>query len=312
MNLNFYSRLAPVRHKHSASFKIIGHLAAFITIVMWGLSFISTKILLDLGMGPVEIYIYRFAIAYLMMLAIFHKRFKSHSWRDEALFAMCALCGGSLYFIAENTALEYTLPSNVSLLTSMSPLFTALLSGLFFVNERPGRGMYIGSVLAFAGVACVIFNSSSNLEVHPLGDLLSILAAVGWAIYSIILRRLSTNYDVGFITRRIFFYGVITSLPFLAFSPTPVNPIEVFSHSEALLNMLFLALGASLLGFLLWSFSVKDLGAITSGNYMYLQPVVTMVASLIVFGDKITILGVSGCALILIGLWIGEKLSSRH
>ena len=296
MNLNFYSRLAPVRHKHSASFKIIGHLAAFITIVMWGLSFISTKILLDLGMGPVEIYIYRFAIAYLMMLAIFHKRFKSHSWRDEALFAMCALCGGSLYFIAENTA----------------PLFTALLSGLFFVNERPGRGMYIGSVLAFAGVACVIFNSSSNLEVHPLGDLLSILAAVGWAIYSIILRRLSTNYDVGFITRRIFFYGVITSLPFLAFSPTPVNPIEVFSHSEALLNMLFLALGASLLGFLLWSFSVKDLGAITSGNYMYLQPVVTMVASLIVFGDKITILGVTGCALILIGLWIGEKLSSRR
>ncbi|MBO5052608.1 MAG: DMT family transporter [Muribaculaceae bacterium] len=308
MNLNFYTHLAP-KHNNSSSIKIIGHIAALITIIMWGFSFISTKILLDFGMGPVEIYIYRFVIAYLLMLAIYHKRFKSHSWRDEVLFILCALCGSSLYFIAENTALEYTLASNVSLLTSLSPIFTAILTGMFFANEKPGRGMYIGSSIAFIGVACVIFNSSTNLEVHPFGDILSIFAAIGWAIYSLLIRRLSANYDVGFITRRIFFYGLITSLPFLILSPSLANPIDIFTNFIPLINLLFLAVGASMLGFLLWAFSVKEIGAITTGNYMYLQPVITMIASVIVLHDNLSVLGIIGCTLILAGLWLGEKLN---
>ena len=108
----------------------VGHIAAFLTISMWGYSFVSSKVLLENGLGPVQIYMARFLIAYVLIAFISHKRLWASNLRDEGLFCICGLCAGSLYFIAENTALKYTLTTNVSLLTSMSPLLTAMLVGL--------------------------------------------------------------------------------------------------------------------------------------------------------------------------------------
>ena len=146
-----------ITHKRSV---LMSHLGALLVVIMWGVAFISTKVLLEHGFRPAEIYIYRFILAYLLVLAICHKRLWSNSLRDEVLFIVCGLCAGSIYFIAENTAIEYTLVSNVSLITSISPLITTFLLALIYKNERPGRGTYIGSIIAFLGVACVIFNSS--------------------------------------------------------------------------------------------------------------------------------------------------------
>jgi drug/metabolite transporter (DMT)-like permease len=287
------------------------HVAALVCVAFWGMAFVSTKILLESGLGTVEIYIYRFIIAYLLVLLISHKRFKSHSLRDEGLFALCGITSGSLYFIAENTALQYTLVGNVSLLTSMSPLITAMLAGLMYKNERPSRGMLVGSAIAFVGVACVIFNSSTNLQVHPIGDILSLAAAFSWAVYSIILRRLNANYDVWFVTRKTFFYGVITALPFLLFAPSLQSPIDVVSNGTVMFHLIFLAAGASLLGFSLWSVSVRWLGAVMANNYMYIQPIVTMIGSFIIIGEAISPMGAFGCALILAGLWLGDWLNRR-
>ena len=122
------------------------HLGALLIVVAWGVSFISTRILLDSGLHPIEIYIYRFLLAYVFMLIISHKQFRSHSWRDEGLFLVCGLCGGSIYYISENVALEYTLVSNVSLITSLSPILTAILLGILYKAERPGRGLYISLI----------------------------------------------------------------------------------------------------------------------------------------------------------------------
>jgi drug/metabolite transporter (DMT)-like permease len=122
---------------------------------------------------------------------------------------------------------------------------------------------------------------------------------------------LNANYDVWFVTRKTFFYGVITALPFLLFAPSLKAPIEVFTDTEVLLNLLFLACGASLLGFSLWSVSVRWLGAVMANNYMYIQPIVTMVGSFFIIGEAITAMGVFGCALILIGLWLGDWLTRR-
>lgn len=287
------------------------HIAALVCVAFWGMAFVSTKVLLEHGLGTVEIYIYRFALAYLLVLCISHKRFKSHSMRDEGLFALCGITAGSLYFIAENTALQYTLVGNVSLLTSMSPLLTAMLAGLMYKNERPTKGMLIGSAIAFIGVACVIFNSSTSVSVHPIGDFLSLAAAFSWAVYSLILRRLNANYDVWFVTRKTFFYGVITAMPFLLFAPSLKAPIEILTDGDVMFNLIFLACGASLLGFSLWSVSVRWLGAVMANNYMYIQPIVTMVGSFFIIGEAITAMGVFGCVLILVGLWLGDWLTRR-
>lgn len=84
-----------------------------------GLSFISTRVLLDNGLHPIEIYIYRSLIAYLALLAICHKRLLANNLKDELLFVLCGIVAGSVYFISENIALQYTLVSNVSLITSL-------------------------------------------------------------------------------------------------------------------------------------------------------------------------------------------------
>ena len=288
---------------------LIGHIAAIIAVAMWGYSFVSSKVLLENGIGPVQIYICRFVIAYILVVTISHRRMFAASWREEGLFCLCGLCAGSLYFISENTALEYTLTTNVSLLTSMSPLLTALLVALVYKNEKLGIGTWIGSAIAIAGVACVVFNSSASLEVRPLGDLLSLAAAFSWAVYSLILRKLNANYDVWFVTRKTFFYGVLTAIPFLFFERDSVNPLEVMNRPEVYCNLLFLGIGASTIGYVLWALTVKKVGAVKANNYMYLQPIVTLIVSAIVLKEYVTAIGYVGIVLILLGLWTGDNIN---
>ena len=288
---------------------LLGHIAALTAVTMWGYSFVSSKVLLDCGMGPVQIYVCRFVLAYLMVILVSHKRLWASNWREEGMFAMCGLLAGSLYFIAENTALEYTLTTNVSLLTSLSPLVTAILVGLVYRTEKLGIGTWAGSGIAILGVACVVFNSSKSVEIRPLGDFLSLAAALSWAFYSLILRRLNAHYDVWFISRKTFFYGVLTAVPFLFFERDTVNPLEVMNQPEIYGNLLFLGVGASTIAYVLWALTVKNLGALGANNYMYCQPIITLVVSAIVLGEKVTLTGYIGIALILGGLCIGDNIN---
>ena len=201
--------------------------------------------------------------------------------------------------------------TNVSLLTSLSPLITAMLVGVMYKSERPGAGMWMGSMVAFLGVACVIFNSSFNLEINPLGDILSLAAAFSWSLYSLVLKRLNANYDIWFITRKTFFYGVLTSLPFIMVEPPKYNVMEVLTTGPLLFNVLFLAVGSSLIAFVLWAETVKKVGALKANNYMYLQTVITMAFSAAFLGEKVSIVGIGGCILILLGLWLGDYLTRR-
>ena len=290
-----------MRSFSSKSSLLLYHAGAAIAVIGWGISFISTKVLLGSGLNPIEIYIYRFAIAYLALLIFSHKRIRSNSWRHELLFMLGGMVGGSIYFIAENVALEYTLVSNVSLITSLSPLLTVLLIGFLYRSERPGRETILG---------LVIFNSSFNLSINPLGDLLSLLAAFCWAIYSIILKRVNPLYSALFITRKTFFYGVITALPFLLIESEIASP-SVLMQPKLLLNLLFLALYCSMFAYLLWAMAIGKLGAVKANNYMYFQPVVTLVFSFLILGEKISAVGYTGCAMILLGVWMSDYLQQR-
>lgn len=298
------SRLSP------KSNLLLYHAGAAVAVMAWGVSFISTKVLLDNGLHPIEIYIYRFAIAYLAMLLISHKRILSNSWRHEFMFMLCGLFGGSIYFISENVALEYTLVSNVSLITSLSPLLTVLLIGFVYKTDRVSKETVIGSVVAFIGVGLVIFNSSFNLSIKPLGDLLSLLAAFCWAIYSLVLKKLNPLYSALYITRKTFFYGVLTALPFLLIEPQ-ITPPTVLVEPKLLLNILFLALFCSMFAYLMWAAIIGKIGAVKASNYMYFQPVVTLVFSFIILGEKISLIGYTGCAMILLGVWMADYLQKR-
>lgn len=286
----------------------LGHMGGLIAITFWGLSFVSTKVIMDQGgLSPTEAYVYRFTIAYIIMVCISHKRMWCNNARDEFLLLLCGMTGGSIYFIAENTALNMTLTTNVSLLSSLSPLVTILLVGVIYKSERPKLWTIIGSLVAFLGVVCVIFNSISGEEAmagNPLGDLLALASAVSWAVYSLILKRLNVVYDASFITRKTFFYGLLTCIPFLMLEPRLASPLQVLSNVPVILNIVFLALGASTAAYLLWSLTIKKVGAVQANNYLYLQPIITLIAAAIIFGDPITLMGVAGLVLVLLGLWV--------
>ncbi len=284
------------------------HLGALLTVTAWGVSFVSTKVLLEHGINPTEVYVVRTLLAYLLVLCVCHKRIFSNSLRDALLFVSCGLCAGSLYFIAENTALEYTLVSNVSLIVTLSPLITTLLVGAIYKNERPGKGVLMGSLIAFLGVGCVIFNSSFVLDVKPLGDLLSLSAAVCWSVYSLVLRKLSAFYTVMFISRKTFFYGMVTAIPFLIAIPEH-TPLDVYLQFDVWSNFLFLGVFCSMIAFIIWAFTIKGLGAIKANNYLYIQPIITLIASALLLGEKVSIVGYVGCSLILLGVWISDRMS---
>lgn len=282
---------------------------AIVAVSMWGYSFVSTKELLNAGLGPVQIYISRFVIAYFIALCVAHKRLFAYNLREEGMFALCGICAGSIYFIAENMALEYTLTTNVSLLTSMSPLLTAMLVGLVYKTEKLGLGTWIGSAIAIVGVGCIVFNSSTSMEVRPIGDMLSLGAALSWAVYSLVLRQLNARYDIWFITRKTFFYGVVTAIPILLFEKDSVNIFAVIQEPVVFGNLLFLSLGASTAAYVIWAFTVKKVGAVKANNYMYLQSIFTLIVSAIVLHEHVNFIGYVGIVLILGGLWIGENIN---
>lgn len=289
---------------------VLYHLLAFFVAAVWGVSFVSTSKLLDAGIQPTEIYIIRFVIAYLVILALTFRKLMSDSLKDEALFMICGLCGGSIYYIGENTALQYTLVTNVSLLVTLSPIITVLLTKMMYKTEQLSKGFIVGSIIAFIGVACVIFNSSFNIEVKPLGDLLSIFAAVSFAIYCIVVKKLNARYDTLFISRKIFFYGVVTALPFLTFQDHFMD-FAILKEPVVWMHILFLGVVCSMLAFILWNEAINKLGASRASNYLYFSPVITLIASVWLLNENVSIVGYIGCALTIGGVIVSEKVKFK-
>ncbi|MDE6628639.1 MAG: DMT family transporter, partial [Muribaculaceae bacterium] len=308
------------RLSNSQTTTLICHIGALIAVTFCGASFESSKGLINEGLGPVEIYIYRFVLAYLLVLAGCHRKLWANSWRDEMLFLVCGLCGSSIYFIAENNAVNYTRVSDVSMITTLSPLLTTLLIGALYKAERPGKWTYISSMIAFMGVGCIVFKDGlQGMADGPdalstaIGDLLALGAAFSWAIYSVVLRKLNVTYSAQFVTRKTFFYGLVTAVPFWIVSKEPVVELSTLLEPAVIGNLLFLGVLCSVAAYTLWALVMSKLGAITTNNYLYIQPICTMIIAACLFAnDPITFMGCFGALLIIGGLWFGDLMGRRE
>ncbi|WP_313184687.1 DMT family transporter [Lacrimispora sp.] len=288
---------------------IQGHLFAFMTIFIWGTTFISTKILLK-AISPIEILFLRFTIGFIVLLAFYPHRLKIKERKQEFYFAAAGLCGVTLYYLFENIALTYTFASNVGVIITIAPFFTAIFAHLFLDKEKLRLQFFIGFAVAVMGIILISFNGSSNFKWNPLGDILAVLASVVWAAYSVLTKKISGfHYNTIQATRRIFFYGLVFMVPALfvfGFEPK----INQLMQPVILFNILFLGLGASALCFVTWNTAVKILGAIKTSVYIYLVPVITVITSVIVLRETITGVAVFGIVLTLSGLFISEIKTS--
>lgn len=280
---------------------LIVYVTAFAIVVIWGCTFVQTKLLINAGLRPDEIFLFRFILAYLLILPLAGKRFFLDDWKDELLAVLLGLTGGSLYFITENYALAYGYCSNVSLIVCLTPLVTALIVGCFYPGERLNRKGLLASLIAFAGMALVVFNGNFILKLSPLGDILAFAACLCWALYSLIIKRLQVRYSNMLITRKVFGYGLLTIIPWLL--PQGVN-VELLWSGGAVVwgNILFLGCVASMLCFLGWNWCLEKIGTVRATNLLYLNPVVAMTTSAFVLGERVTWVALMGAALILAGL----------
>ena len=286
------------------------YVVAFIIVVIWGCTFVQTKVLINSGLRPDEIFTLRFVIAYLLMLPFSWRRLFLGSVKDEVTAFLLGLFGGSLYFIVENYALAFGYCSNVSLIVCLTPLVTALIVGWRYPAERLGKAGAVGSVVAMAGMALVVFNGNFVLKLSPLGDILALAACLCWALYSLLIKHLGARYDNMLITRKVFGYGLLTIIPLLYWRGMNID-IVIAGGVQVWGNIIFLGVVASMLCFLGWNWCLARLGTVRATNFLYLNPVVAIVSSALVLGERVTWIAISGAALILAGLIYIDKHRSH-
>ena len=290
--------------------RLIGHIVAFLVVAVWGSTFVFTKLLLLSGLSPAQIFTLRFIVAYALLLAFslcrHGHRWMADTWKDELLMVGLGLTGGSMYFLTENEAMNHTTTTNTSLIVCLCPLFATALIGAVYKTERLRPSQMLGTVLAALGVVVVVLNGHFVLHLSPLGDTLALLACLCWAVYSLLMIPANKKYDVVFITRKVFFYGVLTILPYYAVVPGLPSP-QVLTHPVVLANLLFLGCLASMVCFLTWNWCISKLGAVKATNWVYFNPISTMIFASWVLGEKITPYFLAGAACILIGMYTADR-----
>lgn len=293
--------------------RLIYHLVAFMVVAIWGVTFVYTKLLLIAGLTAAQIFVLRFIMAYLLLLvySLIRKQFRLFAsvWQDELLMVALGVTGGSLYFLTENSAMIYTTTTNTSLIVCLCPLIAALLIALFFRSMRLHGIQIVGTVIAAIGVCIVVLNGHFVLHLSPLGDMLAFGACLCWAFYSLLMIPAGQRYDTLFITRKVFFYGLLSMIPyFLVFPGLP--SLSVVLRIDVLANLLFLGCVASMLCFLAWNWVIKKLGAVIVTNYVYFNPVTTVIFAWLILAERITIYFLVGTLLILAGMYLCNKVKT--
>ena len=287
---------------------------AFLTVAIWGSTFVFTKMLLLDGLSPAQIFTLRFIIAYALLLAFeITTRWQTFqlfckSWRDELIMLLLGVTGGSVYFLTENAAMLYTTATNTSLIVCSCPLFAMLLVALVYrKSERFTSIQVIGSLLACIGMAIVVMNGRFVLHLSPVGDMLAFGACLCWAFYSLLIKMVADRYSTFLITRKVFFYGLVTIIPYYLLFPG-FPPITVIFSSQVLWNLLFLGVVASMVCFLVWNWVLRQLGTVVATNWVYFNPIITILFAAWLLHEQITPWFLLGTVLILVGMYLCERV----
>lgn len=282
------------------------HILGIVIVCIWGTTFVNTKILFNAGLTPHEIFIIRFLIGYICILFISPKKLWCDTWKDELQMVLLGITGGSLYFLSENYAVGLSYVSNVSFIVCTAPLVTMLLAITFVKSVKASWRLIIGSLMSVVGIGFVIFNGHFILHLNPLGDFLAMVASVSWAVYSLLMKKVANRYSATFITRKVFFYGLLTILPIFFFEPWTCS-LSMLLQPKIWINLLFLGFMASFICFYLWTVVIEKLGAMRASNYIYINPISTIIVGSIFLDEPLTVIACIGSALILLGVFIANN-----
>ena len=290
---------------------LVGHAVALVTVFVWGVTFISTKILLE-DFHAVEILFLRFAMAFCALYLAAPGTLAGVTPKRRLVLAASGFTGICLYYLLENIALGYTLASNISVILCAAPMFTALVARFVLRGEEKlGLYFYAGFFVAMSGICLISFSGASEFQLDPLGDMLAIAAALVWAFYACFTRIMGGwGCNIVQVTRVTFGWGILFMIPCMFFFDLHWDASRFF-EAKNVFNLLFLGLGASALCFTTWNIAVRMLGTVRTSLYIYLVPVITVVAAALVLDERLTLMSGSGALLTLAGLFISQMDGRR-
>ncbi len=286
---------------------LLGHFLALVSNVIWGSTFISTKVLLE-DFSPTAVMFIRFLLAFIIISIICPKRLPFTNVKTEVMLALAGLCGVTCYYQLENLALMYTYASNVGVIFAIIPFFVGIEALIWLKSEKFSMFFIIGFVIAITGICIISFNGAKNFNLNPYGDLLACIGCVVWSFYAIIVRKLSLqDVSIMLLTKRIFMYSIIFMLPCLFIFDKGINlNLNLLIKPINISNFAYLAIGASVCCYVAWNMASKLIGVLATSVYIYIGPVVTVLLSIIILNEQITIVSILGVFLTLLGLFVSQ------
>jgi drug/metabolite transporter (DMT)-like permease len=284
--------------------KLTASLFALMSISFWGVSFVSTKAVLE-KLDPYSLLVIRFGIgALFLLLLLVVQRHRLHiSIKYVPHLMVLGILGVFVHQVLQATALLTINASAAGWLISFSPIFTVILS-LLFLHEKMNFTKAVGMVLAITGVL-IVTSTRSGQSIQfamNIGFLLMILSTLNWAIYSVLLKSLKIPYPPLVVTFYMCVTGLILTTPFIIRNRGWEN-LTLLDHSEWA-HLLFLGVFVSGIAYWYWGKALEVLEASKVSMFLYLEPIATLVAAVLLLHEKVLLISVIGGIIIIIGVVI--------
>jgi len=269
---------------------------------IWGLTFLSIKVAV-VELKPMTLALSRFVIASVLLplIALIRKTSLSVKARDLPLLIASGFIGVTLYFFFENNGIMRLSASESSIIIGTIPVLTLLVDMIFY-RMRAGKSVVLGILISFGGVAVMVAKSETAGSSSG-GYLFMIGAAVSWVSYTFLTKPLGLKYPLLSVTFGQIFFGMLGCIPFAMLEGQGFVRVS----TPVLLNVVFLGVLASAVGYWLWVMVLDKLGASRSSVFINLIPVVSVAASFIVLGERLAPAQLVGGAATVIGVYLATK-----
>lgn len=286
--------------------RLAGTAAALGAVFIWGLTFVPSKIALA-EMGPFALAALRFCVALAILLpTLSRSRLSSDELRQLPWRTLATLgfTGVALYFGFQNLGLARTSATEAGLISGSVPAVTAALSALV-LRERLPIPRILGIAGSMAGVAVMILGSSPSGGGSLAGDLLMLVSAVAWAIYTLTNKEIGGKVPDGFLLVSTIAFGALFLAPAAVFEVATAGfgPISL----DGWLSVLFLGLGGSAAAFFCWNAALRRLDASEAPTYINLVPLVTVLSAALMLGERLAPSRLLGGALVIAGVYLAGR-----
>ena len=289
--------------------KALPRALSILLVLIWGSSYLSIKVVVS-ELHPVTAALYRFVLTAILMIAMRLLLVREPvAWPDRLLMMMGGLSGITFYTMLENTAVQWTTPGNVSVLLAIVPVITLIVQH-FLYHQPIAKIQAVGTLFSFGGVAWIMAAKGdvSLFSKGLWGDLMAIGAALCWVAYTLLNRNFSRSYQSLTVMAEEMVWGAVFLIPF-SFALPLVRPSAL-----VLANLAFLAVVCSAVGYFIYLFCLRRLGALEMTNYINLMPLVALGLSAWLLAEPFGTAQLAGSGLILFGVslvTLGPNLMRR-